>query len=146
MADDNPFSGMRLSEQAGVGKLDQRLFTQEKTPQSPAVAPSVVESSLSPTAETKATAPVAPPPLKTPKIEIGSGKRFDLKEEPLYKATFVFTQDELEALEDLKLELRRDLDKKVTKFDLVRTGLHMLFEDHAEHAGQSYATRKIRRR
>ena len=57
----------------------------------------------------------------------------------------IFTLEELEALEDLKLELRRELDAKVTKNDLIRSALHMLLEDQAANGQRSYARRKVRK-
>ena len=71
---------------------------------------------------------------------------FKLDDEALYKASYVFTIQELEALEDLKLELKRELDSKVTKNDLIRAALHMLVEDYREQDQQSYVYRKVRRR
>jgi hypothetical protein len=71
---------------------------------------------------------------------------FSLDDEALYKASYVFTIRELEALEDLKLELKRELDSKVTKNGLIRAALHMLIEDYREKDRQSYAYRKVRRR
>ena len=151
VARDDPFAGMKLSELPASGKLDQRLFTREATP-------------------TLKSTPAAPKPVSatsqsSPAIEVGQirasksavvqakktivapvGERFDLKDEALYKATFVFTQEELEALEDLKLELRRDLNRKVTKYDLVRAALHLLFEDHAANRENSHASRKLKKR
>lgn len=71
---------------------------------------------------------------------------FDLNDEALYKATFVFTQDEGEALEDLKIQLRRELDAKVNKYDLIRAALHLLIEDYAATGERSYVFRKLRER
>jgi hypothetical protein len=73
-------------------------------------------------------------------------KRFDLHEVALWKGSFVFTREEMEALEDLKVELSRSLDKKVNKYDLMRAALHLLVEDHRSNGEKSYATRKLRRR
>lgn len=72
--------------------------------------------------------------------------QFDLDDEALYKATFVFTQVEGEALEDLKIQLKRDLDTKINKYDLIRAALHLLIEDYAANAERSYVSRKLRRR
>jgi hypothetical protein len=150
VADDNPFSGIKLSEQAGIGKLDQRLFAPAPSPP-PDIEP---PNPSHPAAPSESPAPVqkrpTPPPARkalSPTMEERKPEtRFKITDEPLYKGTFVFTQDELEALEDLKLELRRHLDQKVTKYDLMRAALHLLVEDHEANGERSYATRKIRRR
>jgi hypothetical protein len=133
----DPFAGIPLSEQSATGKLDQRLF-----------AP--VPSSVAPAKPERAAAPPSAMPTATQSGYVGeanaskpAGPKFDLDDQPLYKATFAFTQDELEALEDLKLELRRAHDRRVTKNDLIRAGLHQLFEDHRSKGTRSYATRKV---
>lgn len=77
---------------------------------------------------------------------MATSRQFNLADEALYKATFAFTDAELAALEDLKIELKRELDTKVTKNDLMRAALHLLFEDDAASGDRSYARRKIRRR
>ena len=145
MPRDDPFAGIRLSEQTSGGKLDQRLFAPE-----PPIALSAKPPSPTRAAKPRVPAKSPPPsrvssgtlPPKTPSVP---APRFDLREEPLYKASFVFTQGELEGLEDLKLELRRQLDAKVTKNSLIRAALHMLLEDHAANGQHSYASRKIKR-
>lgn len=153
MGDKDPFSGIRLSEQTSSPKLDQRLFSSDEAKLPPATK---VEGPVKsePAAEKKP--PESPAPAKTitrvPVLPTQltpaslATSRFDLNNEALYKATFVFTREELEALEDLKLELSRQLDTKVTKYDLIRSGLHMLVEDYRSNGQRSYITRKIRRR
>lgn len=148
MAHDDPFSGLPLSEQAASGKLEQRLFTTETKEtrsappeDSPANKPDEVEASAKPAAVQR---PKLDPRALRPASVVSA--RFDLHEEALYKATFTFTGPELEALEDLKLELSRQLDSKVTKYDLMRTGLHMMVEDYGANGDRSYVSRKVRER
>jgi hypothetical protein len=71
---------------------------------------------------------------------------FSLDDEALYKASYVFTIGKLEALEDLKLELRRELDSKVTKNDLVRAALHVLVDDYRRAGDRSLVVRMLRGR
>ena len=144
MPREDPFAGIRLSEQTTTAKLDQRLFAPDKPPV-PSPKPPLTTKPEKPKGQAES------PPLtsssKTPasKVPAAPAPRFDLKEEPLYKASFVFTQGELEGLEDLKLGLRRQLDTKVTKNGLIRAALHMLLEDHAANGERGYASRKIKR-
>lgn len=144
MARDDPFAGLRLSEQTATAKLDQRLFAPEKP-----AAPSAMPPSSTKAEKPKSQGDPPPPGASTKtvalKVPTAPLPRFDLTEEPLYKASFVFTQGELEGLEDLKLELKRQLDTKVTKNNLIRAALHMLLEDHSTNAQRSYASRKIRK-
>ncbi len=138
MASKDPFAGQRL---------DQRLFgagPPAPTPTPPRATPSKPPpSSPSPSNPSPEPKPKRVEDLKPASL---TAPRFDLDDEALYKASFLFTQPELEALEDLKLELRRQLDTKVTKNDLIRSALQMLVEDYAANGGRSYATRKIRKR
>ena len=148
MASDDPFRGIKLSEQARTPGVEQRLFAAPTIdtvpePRKPAEKP----PSPSSPAPQKPESPLAAP---TPKIRFVpaslASSTFDLDDEALYKASYVFTIRELEALEDLKLELKRELDSKVTKNDLVRAALHMLVEDYRDKDQQSYVYRKIKRR
>jgi hypothetical protein len=134
----DPFAGLRLSEQSTRGKLDQRLFS----PRAKGVATPLSGTGEGTVAEHFVKANTSPPPpVRQEPLSVRT--KFDLQETPLYKASFLFTQDELEALEDLKIELRRSYDQKVTKNDLIRSALHMLLEDHAAGGIASYATRKV---
>lgn len=143
----DPFKGLRLSEQASDGQLDQRLFADPP----PQAEPEREDTGSEPTEQSKPrpVKPEPPPPKPTSPEPVDlrpatlTRSRYDLAEHPLYKASFLFTQPELEALEDLKLELRRDLDAKVTKESVIRTALHMLLEDYATNGRRSYARKKI---
>lgn len=142
---EDPFAGIRLSEQTATPKLDQRLFAPDPSP-SPAPKPPSSAKTGRPKAPASAPSPPSVPAgTSTSKAPSPSAPRFDLKEEPLYKASFLFTQGELEGLEDLKLELRRQFDAKVTKNGLIRSALHMLLDDHATNGERSYASRKVRK-
>jgi hypothetical protein len=146
MARDDPFTGLSLSEQTNPTKLDQRLFAEPKpaAPQPTIVSPAPTNPGQAPTRPQPAAAAVAKAAsLKPASI---ADPHFDLGELALYKGTFVFTQEELDALDDLKLELHRELDAKITKYDLVRCGLHMLLEDYAANGGRSYVSRKMRKK
>ena len=160
MANDDPFSGLHLSEQTPSSKIEQRLFASETPPspppQKPAsqleveppkairqVKPPTTEPEKTPQAAQDQTPAMASSPTK--KLSASPLPRFDLNDEPLHKASYLFTDHELEELEDLKLELHREYDQKVTKNDLIRSALHMLLEDHKASGTRSYATRKIRK-
>lgn len=148
MARDDPFSGLRLSEQTASGKIEQRLFTSQPTPAPAPPKPERPTPAPAPAKHAPASTPPVAPSKPAPVARLSSltAPRFDLKEVPLYKASYLFTQEELEALEDLKLELRREHDSRVTKNDLIRCALHLLLEDHAANGERSYARRRVRRR
>src|SRR3954470_8659477 len=48
---------------------------------------------------------------------------FDISEPAFQSNTYSFTTAELNAIEDLNLELQRKLDIKATKYDIVRCGV-----------------------
>ncbi len=51
---------------------------------------------------------------------------FDVNQEPTRKDTYWIAEDEFEILEDVKRELRRKFDLKITKGELVRCAIHLL--------------------
>jgi hypothetical protein len=148
MARDDPFAGLHLSAPAEPGKLEQRLFTDKPKQPEPAPPQTAAPEPTKPPEAPKKPAAASTSPNVSRALRPASlvSSRFDLDEPALYKATFTFTQPELEALEDLKLELQRGLDSKITKYDLMRSALHMLVEDHGANGERSYISRKLRRR
>jgi hypothetical protein len=54
----------------------------------------------------------------------------------------MFTQEELEVLDNLDLEPRRSLDRKVTRNDLARCAVQMLIEDYAQDGERCYTSHK----
>lgn len=151
----DPFSGVELSKlvEPSAGKLDQRLFGSiPKLAQSkPTTAP--VNEPRTPTSD----GPAAATTERRPPASGQAGKvqdrapslraaRFHLGDDAFFNATYRFSEDELNALEDMRLEIRRDSDVKVSKNDLVRSSLHMLLEDYIKNREESYASRKVRKR
>lgn len=62
------------------------------------------------------------------------------------KYTLAFTDAEMEAMEDVKLELRRRFGIKTTKVELVRCGLGELIEDYLKHGDQSRIVTRLKSR
>jgi hypothetical protein len=75
---------------------------------------------------------------------VGSG--FDLSVTPYKNDTFIFTNEELYAIEDLKTELMRKLDLKTTKYDIVRCAIHCLVEDYRQHGEESHIVQRVRKK
>lgn len=71
------------------------------------------------------------------------GKSFDLDQRPYRKDSFLFTEEEFEALEDLKLELRRKFDLKATKNDLARCAIQNLIEDYQRRGNDSVVVKRL---
>jgi len=172
MSKKSPFTGMKLTEQAG---LDQRLFSSE--PAAPSEEPqqtarprnretAQADRQLEGQAQTQprdqndglpggqeAARPNSQQAGHQPSQNEGSishqkGGRpprqtFDLEAFPFRKATFSLTDVEFEALEDLKLHLRRNHDLDVSKNDLIRVGLHLLLEAYEQNSQSSQVLRRL---
>jgi hypothetical protein len=71
---------------------------------------------------------------------------FDLNITPYKNDTFLFTNEELYAIDDLKTELLRKLDLKTTKYDIVRCAIHCLVEDYRQHGEESLIVQRVRKK
>lgn len=148
MGGNDPFRGIKLSDQAPRQGLEQRLFA----PTTPKPPPEPQKPAEERPSNIKPPIPKPQPPKPAPARRISllpaslASTAFSLDDEALYKASYVFTPQELEALEDLKLELKRELDSKITKNDLMRAALHMLVEDFQNNLTSSYIHKKLRKR
>ena len=80
--------------------------------------------------------PSTPAPLPAP-------PRFDIGEEPYTQATFKFTDDELYALDDLKRDLNRQRELKITKQNLIRYAVHRLVEDYEQNGDESWLVQQV---
>ena len=154
----SPFAGVRLSDQTPVSptRPDQRLFS----PTVPVPSPqndhqvsrdeTVLESRERGKLGKRETGKEAKKEAKK------EGKRegnfppktdalpaFSLDEKPYRKDSFLFTSEEFEALEDLKLELRRQFDLRATKNDIARCALHHLVEDYRHKGPDSAVIRRL---
>lgn len=140
------FAGLKLSEQApdASSPIDQKLFGQHSAP-SPAQSGPPKPSPPHPVPE---AAPEQAPASTLRAVHAADHQRrsFDLAELPYRKDTFLFTTDEFEALEDLKLTLRRQHDLKVTKNDLARCAIQYLVEDYRRNADRSPVIAPLKRR
>lgn len=72
------------------------------------------------------------------------GKLFDLSDKPSRKDSFLFTDEEFEKMDDIKLDLRRTHDLKATKNDLARCGLGYLLDDYKRRGEDSELVRRLR--
>lgn len=85
---------------------------------------------------------------KEPSLE--ARKEYDrelgLEQVPVYKNSFLYTEEEWNLFEDLKTDLRRSHSLKATKNDIARAGLHLLAEDYYENQETSFLAKKLRRK
>ena len=71
---------------------------------------------------------------------------FDLNIEPYKKGTFIFTYEELDAIDDVKKQLKRRLDLPATQYDIVRAAIHIITEDYRTHGADSLIVQRIRQK
>jgi hypothetical protein len=71
---------------------------------------------------------------------------FDLNIEPYKKGTFIFTYEELDAIDDVKKQLKRRLDLPATQYDIVRAAIHIITEDYRKHGADSLIVQRIRQK
>ena len=72
--------------------------------------------------------------------------RWRITARPGHRTSFDFTDEELDALEDVKRDAHRQHDLRTTKQDLVRHAVHNLLSDYEEHGEQSWIIQKLRKR
>jgi hypothetical protein len=77
---------------------------------------------------------------------VSAAHGFDLNITPYKNDTFLFTNEELYAIDDLKTELLRKLDLKTTKYDIVRCAIHCLVEDYRQHGDASLIVQRVRKK
>lgn len=162
---DDAFSGLRLSEAtapASPASLDQRLFL--PSPSEATAKP----SQASPTREARKERPAPEPVVRVhgrtiapkPPLSIVEARTeqplsapearerapFDLNARPYRKDSFLFTDDEFNRLEDLKLELRRRHDLPATKNDIARIAFHLLCDDYGRDPAKSRVVALLRKK
>ena len=162
MADKSPFAGMRLSEQRNSPPtpLDQQLFSARPNPpnaqaklaavrEAPGAAkePSKIETLESSKLASKEG---SLEPRNQGNLDRGATRtrRWELDlDEPAYrKNTYAFTEQELNALEDIAIDIRRNLGLDVTKNELVRCAIHALAEDFSENSDRGDTVRRLRKK
>lgn len=127
------FAGLKLSKDVSRS-VDQRLFYQEP----PANEAAPTDFPLSQEVGKEGSREITKLPSQPPRRP-----EFDLSLKPYRKDSFLFTSEEWEGLEDVKLALRRTFDVDATKNDLARCALHSLIEDFHTRGADSIAVRRL---
>jgi hypothetical protein len=88
------------------------------------------------------------PPDAEPTTESGSGlgDLFSLDVPVNAKKTYDFTAKELDYIDDVKRELRRKYDLKITQYNIVRCALGELLEDFKQNGSNSTLVRRLKKR
>jgi hypothetical protein len=69
--------------------------------------------------------------------------RFDITTPATEKNSYMFSEEELWALRDVETELERTYRTDVSKYNIVRLGLHMLLEDYRNDKHDSFLVRRL---
>ena len=85
-------------------------------------------------------------PTAPPTTTDGEVSSFDIETRADRQANFVFAEDELDALDDLKRDAKRKFDLRTTKQDLVRYAVIDLLTDYETNGEQSRVIAWLKRR
>ena len=136
MPETDAFAGIKLSGHSDAPGVEQRLFSTGHAASGPEQSKPETQQAGKPGSEKGRNE-------GSQEARKETSRRFDLAEVPTRKGSFVYTTSELEALEDLKLEFRRQRGVKVTMNDLARCAIHLLVEDYRAHQERSFLGRRF---
>jgi hypothetical protein len=146
---------MRDDPFATLGALDQKLFA-KPTPQ-PATSPLALPVTPDPHLHSSRDRSPTDRSHHVEEQTVGGkeGRRetstlsptpLDLDAKPHRKLSYLFTDEEFEAMEDLKTELRRTYDIDAVKNDIARCAIGLLTSDFARNRDRSFVVRHLRAR
>ena len=154
----SPFAGIKITDQTALGDrgTDQQLFTptprrQPASPTKTAAPAKIQQPSNLPRKEGSqeprkvgTQVPAQPAVSVTPKLSPAEDRpTFDIHDPATEKNSYMFSQDELWALRDVESELERTYRIEVSKYNIVRLGLHMLLEDYRRDNRNSFLVRRL---
>jgi hypothetical protein len=85
-------------------------------------------------------------PLGTVDLAAPEPQEFDLNIKPYRKGTYLFTDQELYAIDDLKKDLKRRHDLSATQYDIVRSAVHTIVADYRQHGSESIIVQHIKKK
>lgn len=147
----SPFTGLSLSTpaQPRAPGPDQRLFTAVPLPspdRTAAAIPLPSPSQLPPQESRKVgtlDALTGAAHAAAPHRRSAGPPPFALAAPATEKNSYMFSQEELWALKDVETEIERTYRTDVSKYNIVRLGLHMLLEDYFTHKENSFLVRRL---
>ena len=166
----SPFAGIKLTDQTslGSGKLDQQLFAprpqqlpqpstagaeqkpeNQKSRKQESLKSRNQENNITGKQENKKAGNLANQHAGKPESAqeaTNTAILFDVNQEPTRKDTYWIAEDEFEILEDVKRELRRKFDLKITKGELVRCAIHLLNQCYQNDGEASDIIQSLKRK
>jgi hypothetical protein len=139
-----PFAGMKLTDQTPVipSGTDQRLFQPTTLP------PQTVQERNEPLTRevgTEGKREVGREASLPGRREgEGSTPAFDINVRPYRKGSFMLTNEEFWALDEIKLDLQKQHDLTATKDDLARCAFRYILSDYKRQGESSFIVRVLR--
>lgn len=95
---------------------------------------------------TRPKPPAIPPAVRGSNLDgVPFGDDLDITTRPIQKVSYLFTEEEFEAIEDVKRDLRRTHALDATKNDMVRIAIHELVADYNRNQAKSVVVRELRK-
>jgi hypothetical protein len=85
-------------------------------------------------------------PLGTVELAATEPQVFDLNIKPDRKGTYLFTDQELYAIDDLKKDLKRRHDLAATQYDIVRSAVYTIVADYRQRGSESIIVQHIKKK
>jgi len=153
----SPFSGIKLSDQTTIADRgsDQQLFSPALRQTPVSVHPNTPTRDQQPTHLPRKEGSQEPRrvgtlPLGKPEATINAATSnvierplFDINVPATEKNSYMFSQEELWALRDTESELERTYRTDVSKYNIIRLGLHYLLENYQKHKRSSFLVRRL---
>lgn len=74
------------------------------------------------------------------------GREAPLPELPVFKNSFLYTEEESNLFDDIKLDMRRRLGRKASKNDIARAAIRFLAQDYNQNPQDSFLVRNLPRK
>jgi len=68
---------------------------------------------------------------------------FDINDPATEKNSYMFSEDELWALRNVESELEQTYRTEISKYNIIRLGLHHLLEDYRTNKKRSFLVRRL---
>ncbi len=137
MAKKNPWEGLDLAGQVSPsGQLDQQLFQSRPRPEKP-VAQDIMVVPAEPQKQGNTEASLH--------VSVDTSKQENPLPSPPQKATFALPTEVLDALDDIKLTLKRSYGIRLSKEKIVAEAIQQLSADLSEHKKTSLLVNKYSR-
>jgi len=144
----SPFAGLQLTSQTPLVRrgTDQQLFAPAASPNpAPVKQPTNLPRKEGSQEPRKVGTQMPGNPGASGRSESSSEGQplFAITDPATEKNSYMFSEDELWALRDVESELEQTYRTEVSKYNIVRLGLHFLLEDYQRDKRHSFLVRRL---